>query len=99
MVYFRTGFTPAHHPSQNEWDARYLIEKSAAIKCPSIQYQLAGTKKVQQVLAMPGVLKRFFTDETKIQMVIDTFIGLYSMDADTKEGADAFAMVLKDPTE
>lgn len=98
MVFFRSGFTPTQHPSQNEWDARYLMKKSAAIKCPTIQYQLAGTKKVQQVLSKPGALKRFFTDETKITMITDTFIGLYAIDADTKEGADTLTMVLKDPT-
>lgn len=54
VVYFRAGYEPGHYPSQNEWDARYLVERSAAIKCPSIHYHLAGTKKVQQALAKPG---------------------------------------------
>jgi hypothetical protein len=33
----------------SEWAARTLIERSAAVKCPTVAYHLAGTKKVQQV--------------------------------------------------
>lgn len=97
VVYFRAGYEPGHYPSQNEWDARYLIEKSAAIKCPSIHYHLAGTKKVQQALAKPGILKRFLTDENKIKAITNTFTGLYSMDSNTEDGQNALRMVLTDP--
>lgn len=97
VVYFRAGYEPGHYPSQNEWDARYLIEKSAAIKCPSIQYHLAGTKKVQQALAKPGILKRFLTDDSKIKAITNTFTGLYSMDSNTEDGQNALRMVLTDP--
>lgn len=36
---------------------RLEIEKSRAVKCPDIACNLAGVKKVQQVLALPGVLE------------------------------------------
>jgi glutathione synthase len=39
--------------------ARTLIESSTASKCPTVAYQLAGSKKVQQDLAAPGVVERF----------------------------------------
>lgn len=97
VVYFRAGYEPNHYPTKNEWDARYLIEKSQAIKCPSIQYHLAGTKKVQQALAKPGILKRFLTDEIKIKAILETFTGLYSMDSNTEDGQNALRMVLTDP--
>lgn len=35
------------------------MEQSSAIKCPSISYHLAGTKKIQQELAKPDVLERY----------------------------------------
>jgi glutathione synthase len=35
------------------------IEKSKAVKCPSAAYHLAGLKKVQQELALPGVLEKY----------------------------------------
>lgn len=88
---------PEHFPSQSEWDARYVIEKSIAIKCPSIHYQLAGTKKVQQALAKPGVLKRFLSDDAKIEAITNTFIGLYSMDSHTEDGQNALQMALNEP--
>lgn len=99
VVYFRAGYEPGHYPSKcgSEWDARYLIEKSDAIKCPSIHYHLAGTKKVQQALAKPGILKRFLTDDIKIKAITDIFTGLYSMDSNTDEGQNALRMVLTDP--
>ncbi|XP_028075605.1 uncharacterized protein LOC114277849 isoform X2 [Camellia sinensis] len=34
------------------------MEQSSAVKCPSISYHLAGTKKIQQELAKPNVLER-----------------------------------------
>lgn len=49
LVYFRTGFNPEHYPTDKEWKARLLIERSNAVKAPSIALQLAITKKVQQV--------------------------------------------------
>jgi glutathione synthase len=63
-----------------EWDARLMIERSKAIKCPSISYHLAGTKKVQQVLADPGNLERIFDDPDKVARLRDVFTGLYSLD-------------------
>lgn len=32
-------------------------------RCPTVAYQLAGSKKVQQDLARPGVVERFVGDE------------------------------------
>ena len=37
-----------HHqdyPSELEWGARLMLEKSKAVKCPSVDYQLVGAKK------------------------------------------------------
>ena len=63
VAYFRAGYTPGDYPSEAEWGARLLIERSFAIKCPSIGQHLAGTKKVQQVLAAPAMLARFVNPE------------------------------------
>ncbi|KAJ6638096.1 Glutathione synthetase, chloroplastic [Pseudolycoriella hygida] len=96
VVYFRAGYDPQHYPSQNEWDARLLIEKSMAIKCPSIQYHLAGTKKVQQALAKPGILTRFIKESTQIDAITNIFTGIYSLD-DNEEGRKGLEMALKEP--
>lgn len=46
VVYYRSGYQLEAYHTEKEWDVRLLLERSQAIKCPSIQYQLAGTKKV-----------------------------------------------------
>jgi len=82
VVYFRCGYHPDQYHTEKEWDARLMIERSLAIKSPSIHYHLAGTKKVQQALACPGVLERFFNDKDKINQVRAIFTGLSSVDND-----------------
>lgn len=59
MVYFRAGYVPTDYPTPAHYDTRFLLERSRAIKCPTIPLQLAGGKKVQEVLTHPGVVERF----------------------------------------
>ena len=55
------------------------MERSLAMKCPDISYNLAGTKKVQQVLVEPGMLERFISDPEEIKQIRSTFTGHYSL--------------------
>ncbi|XP_021962625.1 glutathione synthetase isoform X1 [Folsomia candida] len=96
VVYFRAGYTPDHYYSETEWNARLLIERSLAIKCPSIQYHLTGTKKVQQELARPGMLDKYLTPD-KVESVKEIFTGLYSLGKD-EVGDKAMQMALENPT-
>ncbi|KAK3200353.1 hypothetical protein Dsin_023768 [Dipteronia sinensis] len=80
VVYFRAGYTPIDYPSESEWRARLLMEQSSAVKCPSISYHLAGTKKIQQELAKPNVLERFLDNKEDIAKVRKCFAGLWSLD-------------------
>jgi len=57
VAYFRAGYAPEDYPGEDEWSARLMVERSSAIKCPAIDYHLAGAKKVQQALAVPGALE------------------------------------------
>ncbi|XP_039062832.1 glutathione synthetase, chloroplastic isoform X2 [Hibiscus syriacus] len=79
VIYFRAGYTPADYPSESEWSARLLMEQSSAIKCPSISYHLAGTKKIQQELAKPNVLERFLDNKDDIAKLRKCFAGLWSL--------------------
>src|SRR5690606_38376420 len=63
IVYFRAGYTPSDYPSDTEFQAVYSVEKSAAIKCHALLTHLAGTKKIQQVLAEPDMLERFVSHD------------------------------------
>ncbi|CAL4899835.1 unnamed protein product [Urochloa decumbens] len=77
------GYSPNDYPSEAEWRARTLIERSSAIKCPSISYHLVGTKKVQQELAKENVLERFLNNKGDIEKVRKCFAGLWSLENDS----------------
>ncbi|KAH8702555.1 putative glutathione synthetase [Talaromyces proteolyticus] len=53
-VYLRSFYAPTDYKSERDWAARLHLERSAAIKCPSVLNQLSGCKKIQQVLADPN---------------------------------------------
>jgi glutathione synthase len=87
VVYLRSGYGPSDYPDQSSWEARYLIERSAAIKCPTVLTQLAGIKKVQQVLATPkqdsaiSVPGRFISEDLdSTKELRHTFTNIYPMD-------------------
>jgi len=96
VIYFRAGYEPGQYHSKNEWDARLMMERSSAIKSPSIHYHLAGTKKVQQELSKPGVVELFFDDPVKCDLVRDIFTGLYSLDFD-EHGEKGVQLALNSP--
>lgn len=95
-VYFRTGYTPEDYATQADFDTRLLLERSDAIKCPTIQLQLAGGKKVQQVLTKPGVLESFLLDRTRwggpefteadVALLRDSWMGMWGLDEDGDGG-------------
>ena len=80
-VYFRSGYSPDEYKSEQDWAARLHLERSRAIKCPTVLTQLAGCKKVQQVLATPGSPPhRFMCDSEKLAKLTQTFMPMYPMD-------------------
>jgi glutathione synthase len=88
VIYMRSGYGPSDYPDQQAWEARYHLERSNAIKCPSVLTQLAGTKKVQQILATPrpstesSALSRFIRDDTdEAAELWRTFTNIYPMDS------------------
>jgi glutathione synthase len=94
-VYFRAGYGPGDYPDSKAWDSRLQIERSNAIKCPSVLTQLAGAKKVQQVLATPksakepSILHRFMsTSHSDITNLEKTFTNIYPLDS-TPSGLSA----------
>ncbi|XP_034052388.1 glutathione synthetase isoform X2 [Gymnodraco acuticeps] len=97
VVYFRNGYMPQNYNSEKDWDARLMMERSLAVKCPDISTHLVGTKKVQQVLATPGVLEKFFPHQPQVvDQIRATFAGLYTLDMGP-EGDQTVAMALAAP--
>uniref|UniRef100_A0A0K0ED10 Glutathione synthetase n=1 Tax=Strongyloides stercoralis TaxID=6248 RepID=A0A0K0ED10_STRER len=86
LVYYRTGYSAnQYNDKTNDWDTRLLIEKSSAIKCPSVGLQLANTKKMQQVLANKNILKKYIKEEDVVERILKTFAGLWSLGEDSNE--------------
>ena len=87
-VYFRAGYTPTDFPTPGHYDTRYLLERSRAIQCPSIQLQLAGGKKVQEVLTKPGILESFLPDVSQPELddIRESWMEMWALDSDGDEG-------------
>ncbi|CAK7568006.1 MAG: Glutathione synthetase [Sporothrix epigloea] len=94
VVYMRAGYGPSDYPDESAWEARYQIERSSAIKCPTVLTQVAGTKKVQQVLATPSEattseLGRFVADANRRATLRRTFANIYPLDTSSAAGRQA----------
>ena len=97
-LYFRAGYSPTEYTSSESWKARLHLERSAAIKCPSILTHLAGSKKIQQILATPSspYLSHFLSSTssaTYIDRIRATFAAIYPLD-DTPEGEHAIRIAV-----
>lgn len=91
VVYFRALYAPTEYVTPTSWAARHHLERSAAIKCPSILLHLSGSKKIQQVLTDTNIpaLERFLPNATKeeITSLRSSFAPQYSMsDGPDSEG-------------
>ena len=82
-LYFRAGYDPSSYPTPQSWHSRLHLERSAAIKCPSILTHLAGSKKIQQVLATPSSpnLSRFTSNPETAARIQNTFAAIYPLDS------------------
>jgi glutathione synthase len=57
-----------------------MIERSKAIKCPTVSYQLAGTKRVQQSLFERGTIERFIKNQEVSKRIAAVFVEQFSFD-------------------
>ncbi|TGJ82913.1 hypothetical protein E0Z10_g5845 [Xylaria hypoxylon] len=103
VIYMRSGYGPGDYPDARAWEARYHLERSAAIKCPSILTQIAGTKKVQQVLATPetssnpSTLGRYLSSSSSstLSALASTFTNIFPLD--TSEAGLKARQIAADP--
>ncbi|CAH2292572.1 glutathione synthetase [Pelobates cultripes] len=96
VAYFRTGYMPQDYEDK-DWEARLLMERSKAVKCPDVATQLVGTKKVQQELSRPLTLEKFLLDRREATARIrETFAGLYTLDIG-EEGDKTVEIAIANP--
>jgi glutathione synthase len=93
-VYLRALYAPSEYTSPESWSARLHLERSAAIKCPTVLTQLAGCKKVQQVLTFTSVdhLQHFLPNASSstLSSLRSTFAPQYDLNSDSDGLAIAF---------
>jgi glutathione synthetase len=101
VLYYRAGYSPNEYQTESDWEARRELERTRAIKCPSVLTQLAGMKKVQQVLAAPNAthLSRFLpnTPQPSIDALQRTFAPMYPLD-DTPAGQQGRTLATNERT-
>lgn len=95
LVYYRAAYTPNDYRQEEDWKGRELIEASSAVTCPSVGMQLAGAKKIQEILGKPGMLERFLSAE-KAAGIRSSFAGMYSLDEEV-QGKTALQLALESP--
>ena len=99
LTYYRAGYTPDDFRSSEALKGRQLIEASSTIQIPDLPMQLAGMKKIQQVLTRPEILSAFVSKEIS-QRFLKTFAAMHSLDEiiETPDGAlRASAWAAKNP--
>ena len=87
ITYYRAGYTPEDFITSCAIKGRQLIEASSTIQVPDLAMQLAGMKKIQQVLTRPEILSNFVSEEIS-KRFRKTFVGMHSLDEiiETPEG-------------
>jgi glutathione synthetase len=84
VVYFRYGYDPTNYNFENAWNTRLLIERSKAIKCPSINFHLSGAKKFQQVLNNQEQLERYLSSDEALKLE-EVFCKFWSIGTDDSD--------------
>lgn len=79
ITYFRAGYRPDELESKIARQGRQLIAQSTTISVPDLPTHLAGTKKIQQVLTNPKILK-LFLGEQDLALVSNVFANIYTLD-------------------
>jgi len=79
LSYYRAGYTPDDYLTIEAVKGRQLIESSSTIQVPDLQMQLAGMKKIQQVLTRPEILSNFTSAETS-KHLLKTFAKMHTLD-------------------
>lgn len=96
VAYFRAGYSPDDYPSEKEWEGRARIHASNVCECPDVALHLAGTKKVQQMLAVPGTLEGLLGEKSPhVDALRECFAGLWSLDG--SQDTEAVQVALANP--
>ena len=79
LTYYRAGYTPDDFRTGEALKGRQLIEASSTIQVPDLPMQLAGMKKIQQVLTRPEILSTFVSEGIS-KRLLNTFAAMHALD-------------------
>lgn len=96
VVYFRAGYSPSDFVEEQDWQNRLTLETSYAIKAPNLLTQLAGAKKIQQLLTDESILQCFISDPSARRKLGSSFVKIHPMD-NSEAGLSARKLALKSP--
>ncbi|CCK72672.1 glutathione synthase KNAG_0L00490 [Huiozyma naganishii CBS 8797] len=96
VVYYRTGYDVRDYAKEDHWDARGFLEESFAVKAPDLSVQLAGTKKIQQLLTEDKVISKFVDDAKTKKELMDSFVKIYPLD-NSEQGKLGKKLALEKP--
>lgn len=96
VTYLRAGWGPEDYHSMSAIEGRQLIEMSSTITVPDVAMQLYGTKRVQQALTNPKVLRQF-CNHWDAQRLEETFVQMYDLDTTISKDSQAWEMAIQDP--
>ncbi|KAI3416175.1 hypothetical protein GPALN_005721 [Globodera pallida] len=89
-----------HQANAQEMEARRTIELSNAIKAPSLAIAISSSKKIQQLLATPGTLERFFpsaTEADNVAAIRETFAGLWGLEKSDEQTERVIKNAIENP--
>jgi glutathione synthase len=81
VAYFRAGYRPDEYDHEGARAGLRQIARSSAIAVPDLPTHLAGTKKIQQVLTHPAILRQFL-DEADAARLEQAFALIVPLDAE-----------------
>ncbi|CUS20775.1 LAQU0S01e14378g1_1 [Lachancea quebecensis] len=96
VVYFRAGYSPSDFVNEQDWQNRLTLETSYAIKAPNLLTQLAGAKKIQQLLTDESILQSFISDASTRRKLGSSFVKIHPMD-NSEAGLNARKLALDNP--
>ena len=79
ITYFRAGYRPDELESKIARQGRQLISQSMTVSVPDLATHLAGTKKIQQVLTNPEILRLFLNEQDTV-LVQQAFAQIYTLE-------------------
>uniref|UniRef100_A0A183BTY6 Glutathione synthetase n=1 Tax=Globodera pallida TaxID=36090 RepID=A0A183BTY6_GLOPA len=81
-------------------DEDFTLRLEGKPKSPSLFYELSISKKVQQVLTLPGMVERFFPDPNEapmVQGIRKTFARMWGLENDDQETREIIADAIAHP--